>query len=233
MFGKWPLIFISIIVSTHPIVVFSALPKMYKIEVIVFENKDKAALAEEWPLDPGKPSLNDAMNLVTDPSSDFGRLTDSQLTLTDAKKRLQKRYHLILHQGWRQTITNKNKAPKIHIVGGKMYDLDNEGPSYEVDGIITLSSGSSLQANADLLFKKPMKVAFDQARTSEGLSAQIPTTALFSEIADRNHWQQEENTRIQSFRLKESTRLRSNEIHYIDHPMYGVIIMVTPEKGVS
>jgi len=44
-------------------------PKPYKVEVIVFENLDPNALqAENWPADPGMPSLDNAMELETLPA---------------------------------------------------------------------------------------------------------------------------------------------------------------------
>lgn len=36
--------------------------------------------------------------------------------------------------------------------------------------------------------------------------------------------------RFQGFRLNQYRRLRSREIHYFDHPVYGVIVMVTPRE---
>lgn len=36
--------------------------------------------------------------------------------------------------------------------------------------------------------------------------------------------------RFEGFRLNQYRRLRSREIHYFDHPVYGVIVMVTPRE---
>ncbi len=32
----------------------------------------------------------------------------------------------------------------------------------------------------------------------------------------------------QKYQLQQSRRMRSNELHYIDHPMFGVIVIITP-----
>ena len=34
-----------------------------------------------------------------------------------------------------------------------------------------------------------------------------------------------------TFQLKETRRMRSKEIHYLDHPMFGVIALITPIEG--
>jgi hypothetical protein len=32
----------------------------------------------------------------------------------------------------------------------------------------------------------------------------------------------------QVYRLQQSRRMRSNEVHYLDHPLFGIIVQVTP-----
>jgi hypothetical protein len=33
---------------------------------------------------------------------------------------------------------------------------------------------------------------------------------------------------LQRFRMKQHRRMRSGEIHYLDHPMFGVVVLATP-----
>jgi hypothetical protein len=203
---------------------FAKADRWYKVEVLVFETKDKAALTEDWTLEPGKPAIGEAVALVSDPASLFGKIPEQKLTLNDVKQKIQKNYHLVLHQGWRQTIADKATAPKVHVVGGKQYNTDAGATQNEVDGVIRLTSGTYLHVDADLLMHKPMKILSETPANGTGI-------AKFAEVANRSHWQSDPNARLQSFRLKGSNRIRANEIHYLDHPMYGVIIMVTPESA--
>lgn len=202
--------------------------KWYHVEILVFENNDKNALAEEWPLDPGKPALKQAMTLVTEPNTEYSQLDDKQLLLNAAKRKIQNNYRLILHKGWRQILTDKGHAQNVRLIGGKQYsnnDMTGEMPiggnQYEVDGIIRFSGGKFLHVDSDLLFRKPVTI----------VSPEGATTAKFTEIADKNNWQNQPNAKLQTFRMKESARLRLEEIQYIDHPLYGVIIMVSQEKA--
>ena len=198
--------------------------KWYRVEVLIFETKDKQALAEEWPINPGMPSFTNAVSLGSDPAIEFGQLSDGHLALLDAKRKIQKNYHLVLHKAWRQTISDKEHAQKVHLIGGK--NFGGEGAN-EVDGILRLSSGRFLHVDADLLFRKPMKVIMPPV---SGEQAGTTISAKFAEVANRNVWQNEPDTKLQSFRMKESSRVKLEEIQYIDHPMYGMIIMVTSEK---
>lgn len=204
--------------------------KWYRVEVLVIEAKDKSALLEEWPLDPGKPLLANAISIDSSTTSAITPLNEKELTLGRAKKRLQQNYRLIMHKGWRQTISDKATAQNIRLVGGHNYAagdvVDNE-----VDGLIKLSTGRYMNVDADLVFHKPMKLA--PGNTIElGAVAENQGTARFLEVPSQN-WHQDPEARLQTFRLKESSRLKADEIHYIDHPLYGIIIVVSPEKANS
>lgn len=207
--------------------------KWYRVEVLVIEAKDKSALAEEWPLNPGKPSLANAVDLNQDTTSDFSLLNDNQLTLGRAKKRLQQNYRLIMHKGWRQTLSDKDNAPKVHLMGGQNYSGSSATDSqhFEVDGVLKLSSGRYLNVDADLLFHKPMKIV-SSANVELGVPNNMQGTARFVEVSSKS-WQEDSAARLQTFRLKESSRLKVDELHYIDHPLYGIIIVVSPEKATS
>lgn len=207
-----------------PFLVNAQAEKWYRVEVLIFENNDKQALTEEWPLNPGLPSFANAVNLNSDPTIEFGQLSDGHLALIDARRKIQKNYHLVLHKAWRQTIGDKEHAQKVHLIGGKDF---GGSTAHEVDGILRLTSGRYLHVDADLLLRKPMKVILPPMSADQTETA---ISAKFADVANRNLWQNEPGVKLQSFRLKESSRVRLEEIQYIDHPMYGMIIMVTSEK---
>lgn len=177
---KQPLIFLMLLLCMGQAIAKE--DKWYRVEMIIFEMQDKNGLTAQNNL--GTPSFANAISLNTEPNADFSLLTDKQLSLHDAKQRIQKRYPLIMHKGWRQLITDKEHAQKVHVTS----NINNN----EVDGIVRLSMGRNLNVDTDLLFRKTGS----------------------------------DNT----FRLKETSRLRADEITYIDHPNYGVLVMVSPEK---
>jgi hypothetical protein len=221
--------FITLISSIAYSAPSSNIEKWYRVEVLVIESKDKSALAEEWPLNPGMPLLANAISLDSPSSTEISLLSDNQLTLGRAKKRLQQNYRLIMHKGWRQTLSDKATAQNIRLMGGQNYTVGNAIDN-EVDGIIKLSTGRYMNVDADLVFHKPMKLAPGTA-VELGVASENQGTARF-ELADKN-WQSDPQARLQPFRLKESSRLKADEIHYIDHPLYGIIIVVSPEKTAS
>lgn len=170
----------------------------YQVEVLIFETKDKNALNEEWPLSPGEPSLTHTIDLDS-PSANIAKIPEKDLTLQDAKRRLQKNYRIIAHQGWMQPIVDKKRAQKIHLFGGKIYNHSSFGEDeHEMDGFIRLSNNRHFYVETDLIFKKP--------------------TLLNSDEQPYSH--------LQAFRLKQTLPIKLNQVHYIDHPLYGIIIVV-------
>jgi len=135
-----------------------------------------------------------------------------------------------MHKGWRQMLSDKETATSIHLLGGQPFsDSLSESKSYEVDGMIKLSGGRFINVDTDLLFYKPIKLI---SPTNPELSPSENTEGMarFAEVSLKN-WKNEFGARLQAFRLKESSRLKADEMHYIDHPLYGIIIVVSPEKS--
>jgi hypothetical protein len=228
----------------------------YKVEVIVFENNDPQALKEHWPLEPGKPKLQNIKYLSRyseNSIKNFQLLQSKDYELKDAKQRLKRQGHrLLFHRAWQQQIGDENISKSLHLIGGKRYKIynqpnDSHGVSaqqnisgqaamqkqYEMDGTLTLSKGRYIHANADFVFHKPMKV-LTQVSAQKGISSEKSANNIKTRLAyvdNKSSWQNDPENRLQPLRLSQTRRMKSGEIHYIDHPFYGMIISVTPNKS--
>jgi hypothetical protein len=91
------------------------------------------------------------------------------------------------------------------VLGGVPPQPQEQEPLYEVDGTVTLTLARFLHLQTDLLYRRATNedLPGDHVRTVEG--------RLFAE----SH-------------VSERRRMRSGETHYLDHPMMGVIVQVTP-----
>jgi hypothetical protein len=81
-----------------------------------------------------------------------------------------------------------------------------------VDGTLRLVVSRYLHAEVDLLYRDPSPDAETRTYRRPGL--------LVPEGAERQL--------PAGFRLETSRRMRSGEIHYIDHPRFGVLVFVNP-----
>ncbi|QEI12275.1 CsiV family protein [Cellvibrio japonicus] len=174
-------------------------------------------------------------------------LPATERTLNDQAHRLAHNsgYQLLFHEAWRQPVTSAKNAQGILISGGQSY-----GKHLELEGSITLSVATYLKLSTTLWFTQ-FNVNVDQATAQEWPSiplrpnyrpASQPALTLESDInllddplAD---WStanvlaaEEESTPYvprQIVLMKEVRDMRSNEVHYLDHPLLGVIVKVTP-----
>jgi len=249
---------------------------LYKVELIVFENLDPAALqAEDWQNNPEAPSLEDAKELaaLTVPATPapppvpapataapapgkapalamppaavptvqatpaWRRLDKSELGLKGAEQRLRGsgHYRPLLHIGWVQPLDSSDQGTALHIYdgmeaarpgGAAVTGANNEtdtAPAQKeaasqpeapqpkateetpriLNGTFTLRRGRFLHVDVDMAYRKTYVPA---GTPPEGGAAQPVTRYV---------------------RMTQSRRLRSDELHYLDHPLFGVLFVVS------
>ena len=224
----------------------------YDIEVIIFRHHDLNALShEKWKRDPGTPAIRSAKELLPPLPENLSKahsdklksplaylqLREDQYQLTDKYQQLldTEGYDPLIHIAWRQPGLGPDEAVAVHIHGGsnesKVPEENGQGehtgetkveaampiptdaaasgvegpPAPFIDGTIKLIRKRFLHVEADFLYRAPY----------------IDTPA--------NHLTREQWP--QAFRLTESRRMRSREIHYLDHPMFGILILATPYEA--
>ena len=81
----------------------------------------------------------------------------------------------------------------------------------ELEGSVRVVLGRYLHVYTDLVFRKPLTtMAYDE--TTETL---VPMQSL------------------QSIPVREWRRMRSRELHYLDHPVLGMLVKITPVEATS
>lgn len=186
----------------------------------------------------------------------FYRLPTSERQLNAQAQKLERngRFELLFHNAWRQIITNKKSAKAILISGGPVFGQHQalEGsirlsvatylelqtnlwfaqfdvnvgqevnqtwpalplrPNYPAAGANTLS----LDANKEL----DQALAIENQQGSQGNIDSNTATGSPENTAP-------EYITRRVVLLQQERDMRSNEIHYIDHPIVGIIVQVTP-----
>ena len=191
-----------------------AADRWFTVEIIVFEDLDEESLhAEHWPEDPGEPLLATAVAPtpgraagVEGVDSAYRLVSPSERSLEAVRNRLRRsaRYRPILHAGWRVPGLPRSAARPVHVSPG--LSGNGAGAAAHVDdtrpkvhGTVTVSLARYLQVDVDLLYSRP-------ASGDPAAPATAPTR----------------------FRLVSERRMRSGELHYIDHPLFGLLILITP-----
>jgi hypothetical protein len=141
-----------------------------------------------------------------------------------AQKLLNSRqYHILSHIAWRQPTVELANSRAVYVhdelmqeenlasISNKPTGLNNLADSVEqevkikgFDGTVTVSLSRYLHLKTDITYYNP-------------------EVYLAEQIAQQNI----DVPNIEHFRLVESRRMRSKEIHYLDHPYFGIIALIT------
>ena len=193
--------------------------KLYQVEVIVF-GRPEANAQETWPTDI-KLTYPDNIVSVTESgfSEGFTPVPTNERSLNPQAATLARSgsYTLLFHQAWRQTIYASKT--NIAISGGKVFN-----GHHELEGSISLSVGQYLKIQTNLWLTK-----FAPAGAN--------TTESWPELPDLpNSFTNDVDTSLSNpiqriVKLNQERTMRSNEVHYIDHPVMGLIIKIIPVEA--
>jgi len=212
-------------------------------------------LKDESILDLSSP---DSVTAALDMDYEFIAVDELRLIEIVGKIVTSPRYDLLLHTAWRQPGVARENVLPVWIKGGRIYgneyiSIDNqidfqefseqqetsqsvefneetlealelemmeksqrENPLglYELEGKITIALSRYLHTYVDLVLRRP-RLLID---SEPGQSVQTRDTPGYS--AD---------TRIlNNHSLREHRRMRSKNLHYIDSPEFGMLILITP-----
>lgn len=159
-----------------------------------------------------------------------------------------KRQRLLFHEAWRQPLTEPEQALAIVVTGGDQFDH-----LPELSGTISIGASRYLHLSADLWFTEfannvgqgeqgwPALPAAPKAQAEEISDTQINLQAgadaggqgdlwqQFSVIDDTYQMMLDKPYVITNLAtLRQSRRMRSGEVHYIDHPKIGMLVFIQP-----
>ena len=141
---------------------------------------------------------------------DFSSCSD----LREIKEKIKRSagMRVLAHESWIQPIGSDQTS--IMIQGGTQ-----RGEKYELEGFITLYRKRFLHVMTDLWFTKSLtkykeKRDFSGAPLRESLNGNLFTEAPNS-------------SSFKTFMLKQQRRVRAAELHYLDHPFFGLILKIT------
>jgi len=198
---------------------------------------------------------SDTEELVTIELRPYLFLPQTEFTLQEQADSLDKdkRYNLLFHQTWRQAPKALSETPALIISGGHQY-----GEHSELEGSIKLSIARYLHLDTNLwLSEFEPNYGQDSAQSEHSLTEhawpELPKVPKIDDSSENfvlstldQSWQASLNLNTFSggdeynailakpyltnniVKLTQSRRMRSNEVHYIDHPRMGIIIKLTP-----
>ncbi len=199
-----PILLTFILTTSLSLVLFSKttsanseLP-IYQVEVIVFETGAIRGWTEEhWPEITEPLDLTGSVTATSLPAAQF-------LLAGEARRMTPERgYRILSHQSWRIFGHPANRATPI-----KIENFPTASHQTKLLGTMTFhkSRFAHVRLNLQIERKMPNRVKQDFAAYNK-----IP----FSNLPQ--HWR---------FEINESRRIRTSELHYIDHPLFGALVRI-------
>lgn len=217
--------------------------RLYQIDIMVFANNDPSeAQSESWPqrLHLRYPQTwlefgDEALPLAPRPAEAFRQVAESM--------RLSSRYRILLEQSWLQSLQPRQQSPAIVVTGGRQV-----GAQHELEGYLRVAVERYLYVETDLWFSrfgpgngdyylptpprrnKPAEDDFvdDSFENSPEYQAflqqnpQLRPGGTEPSMSDRGS---QNIDRIVV--MKQSRRMRSDELHFIDHPLFGALVYIS------
>jgi hypothetical protein len=222
--------------------------RYYDIEVIIFESLDPSARqSENWKTDINRQIPPVVAELDQpypgpippeyDPSLTFKTLPQSQFQLQPEEKLLTNthQYRILLHTAWIQPGMDPNAALPVHInrtfltVTPVTHSLVPANPDMPASNVplptVATQTRSVLDGYIKIILTRYLHADVDLVYTT-GLPA-TPQAPDINPAADATVTMAPPVI----YRLTESRRMRSKELHYLDHPVLGVLLLITPYEG--
>lgn len=214
--------------------------RYYDIEVVVIENLNPAARkSENWPLQvhmaqPEKiiplgepvPNLKEWLPKDADLKLSYKVLNSKNYQLTEHVEKLaeSKSKRVIFHTAWRQPGLDKHTALPVYfkreipvppVVETELSFGQPQSPATptELEGILRVTLARYLHLEAELRLRDKLPE----------MTSDNPFEVLDSEVPVEDM----EKQGIIYLKQKRN-RIRSKELHYIDHPVLGILLLITP-----
>lgn len=185
----------------------------YRVEVILFEHLYSDGNGEVWDKLPGLPEKDRLITVSDDPAA----ASSSYLAMSGNRRlegiysalRYSKQYRPILHMAWQQPGLGASRARNVQIrkEEGLITEDGIEMPLIKADGVVKIRSTRLLHVDVDLAW-------FFQA---------VPESYLLYGVEPG----QEQADPVRYSRIRESRKIKLNEVHYFDHPLFGALIQVS------
>jgi len=196
-------------------------------------NLDKIFSSE--PVIPVDPAITEEPAIAESPLPEpYQLLANNELNLTSQEIKLStsEKYYPLLHIAWRQPVLSRENAKAVHIYSNmEQSQTDVIQSSPETLAIPPMNEFFMYQESPDS--ELPLNVIDGTIKITRGKYLHMETDILYRIQPEGNNefnifGFRKEDQALTVFRMQDSRRMRSGELHYFDHPLIGMIAIITP-----
>lgn len=192
-------------------------------------------------------------NMGGNPDNLYVALDTNTLKLKDSQQKLfqSKHYEPLIHIAWRQPVVARNASRPVYLRSAASLPgtlgknpVQNNEPIPKVEGSIRASLSRFLHVEFDLVFADPNPsydpnavptlntgetTTMGNVSTPAGFQPLPPPTAVNLKASPKG--MDMRTLPMIKYRLVTLRRMKSKELHYIDHPRFGALIVINPLKA--
>ncbi|MDZ7669922.1 MAG: CsiV family protein [Gammaproteobacteria bacterium] len=146
-------------------------------------------------------------------------LEPDPFTLTGPARRLanSRSQRVLLHGRWLQPVPERGAPQPLLIHAGRR--LPDQHGAHELEGTMEVTLGRYLHFRTQLVYREPLlgREPVEAARSPDTPAPPLGQTLSREALESAGVMQ-----------ILESRRLRSGELHYLDHPKLGVLVRIEP-----
>ncbi len=242
---------IALLLTSLSVAAHAQAGERYQIDLVIYANNDPSAnSAESWPDNLHLRYPRDWAVLDGNGDGNLSRVSDLHPNFAKALRslKLSSRYRILLQESWVQDLQPRRKAPAILLRGGAKV-----GEHHELEGYVRIALERYLYAETDLwlsrfgsqggnyyLPRQPYRPALDTG--DDFIDESFENSPEYAEFQRQNNLANpplsappagaEPVERIVA--MQQQRRMRSDELHYIDHPLFGLLIIISkPQASVG
>ena len=178
------------------------------------------------------------------PKYTFRLLPKKSYRLSEDAKLLEEsgNYRILMHTAWRQPGMSAKTALPIHL--HKEYIVTQKTPeeipvatdpdmpaiNLPAPSVTTIRSRAILDGYLKIILSRYLHANFDLIYKT-GLPLNPAPTVTIGSQEDNEEAGDSNIPAIASYHLQQTRKMRSKEVHYIDHPVLGIVMLAWPYKG--
>lgn len=216
-------------------------PNIYHVEIILLRNTDaQSVAAETWPDTFGVANVERAilttLPATTPPANTAAKTTpanfellpasDFKLTASVAKLKRLPAYEVLLHTAWRQPAIDLQESSAVYVYDGMTFPETTLPPPTGQPAVIDAALHGDDVTPVPPRFSGTVKLAL-------GRYLHVALDLMYRNAAQRTDSVRADGTEfeatrevVQGYRLVETRRIKTSEVHYFDHPAFSALVLV-------
>ncbi len=222
-------ILLAIIVIISALFSSMASAKDYAIEVIIFVNRDGLQqTAEQFSINHVIPVPSNGIDLYSSDNDTLWQpISEDEFILNEAAEKLKRsgRYRILKHIAWRQPAVERDDSVPIEVTAGRDFtSLFPERAYRQIEFTDTSANASQPTNNLVHELAGTINVVITRyIHLYSDLVYRLPRSnpASLDDALNRDQV-------LVDYAVNSHRRMRSRELHYIDHPLVGILVEATP-----